>query len=126
MCMTDGDPAEWHREEYRKARKAHKCGECCRTIEPGERYEFVCGSWEGHIETHRTCWHCLAAREWLSKVCNGWLYGMVREDLHEHYLEGYNPRWLSIACSGMRKQWRRPDGSMWRPMTLPKNLPVGV
>jgi hypothetical protein len=60
------------------------------------------------------------------KVCNGWVHHDLWGELVEHRHEGYNPRWLSVAIAGMDKKWRKPDGTLWRPLKLPKNLPTGV
>lgn len=125
MCMIDGgERYDVLSQERRRARKAHRCGECFRDIAPGETYEYATGLIDGTWNTHRTCLHCVAARAWLAKVCGGWMYEGVAEDLQEHIDHGYNPRWLNLAVSGIRKKWRAPDGSMRRPMSLPKNLPV--
>ncbi|MEX0741486.1 MAG: hypothetical protein WD079_01730 [Phycisphaeraceae bacterium] len=107
------------------ARKVHRCGECHRDIQPGEQYERTVGLWEGELETHKTCLHCVAVREWLSQVCNGWVYGAVGEDLCEHFREGYGI-WLARAYIGVRDKWRRRDGSLRAPMTLPDQLPTGA
>ena len=130
MCMIDNAEGSWARFDsgLRTARKRHQCCECHRSIEPGEQYEYASG-----LDTYdvcgwvhfKTCRHCIAAREWLTKVCGGWLYEGVLEDLDEHRIETqYNPRWLNIAVSGMRNRWRNKDGSMRRPMSLPKRLPI--
>ena len=127
MCMIDyGETADVFIAEQRKARKAHQCSECERMIEPGEQYSHSRWLYDGYWESSATCQHCNAAAKWLVKVCGGWLIGGLSEDLEEHRDEGYNRRWLSIALSGIRRKWRRPDGTPWRPMKLPKNLPVGV
>lgn len=51
-----------------KARKAHKCEECWRTIEPGETYHRTAGSWEGDFFTCVACAHCAALRKRVDKV----------------------------------------------------------
>ena len=124
MCYY-GEGPEFSSERTVTARKPHKCCECGRVIEVGEQYEYVTGVWEGDFCTFKTCRHCIAVRLWLRKVCNSFAYAGLYEDIYEHKQEGYSPRWLSIAASGIRKQWKKADGSLWRPMSLPKNLPVG-
>jgi hypothetical protein len=108
-----------------RARKPHKCGECLRTIEPGEIYEKTVGIHEGDFDTYITCEQCVSVRDWLQKVCGGWIYSMVEEDIAEHFREGYGI-WLGRAAVSMRRKWRRRDGSLMGPMTLPEKLPVGV
>jgi hypothetical protein len=45
------------------ARKPHRCCECCRTIEVGERYHRVDGIWEGTADSFATCDRCERTRE---------------------------------------------------------------
>src|SRR5690554_6021028 len=97
MCMIDhNEMVEVLSDTKPVARKVHRCGECQREIQPGEQYEKIVGIFEGQMDTYKTCLHCVAVREWLSQVCGGWLYGMVGEDLLEHYREGYG-MWLARA-----------------------------
>lgn len=127
MCMIDGaEPCEVYEQTSRRARIEHHCAECARLISPGEQYEVATMLYEGRWDTYKTCRHCIAVREWLVIVCNGFCHHGVQDDLLEHAFEGYNPRFLNIAVGGMRKGWRKPDGTLRREMSLPKNLPVGV
>lgn len=116
MCMADdGEGSDFLAEAMRRARKAHECYECGRTVSPGERYEHVTARWTGddRISTVRTCSHCLAARRWLSVMCNGWLYGGVAEDLAEHAGEGHGQDpWLAAYRAGMSRRWRRRDRTL--------------
>lgn len=68
------------------ARKDHRCGECGRTIKPGERYERFRGVFEGAF-THKTCEQCLDARAWIVNTCGGYVFGQVFEELEEHWVE---------------------------------------
>jgi hypothetical protein len=44
MCMAYEDSyCEFFQDRAPVARKRHKCGECFRMIEPGERYRYVSG-----------------------------------------------------------------------------------
>ena len=45
-----------------KARKPHKCTECGQIIEPGIKYEYVTGIWDGDSHTYKTCPDCLSLR----------------------------------------------------------------
>ncbi len=62
MCFTDFDGPSVFRASRHRARKPHKCTECGRTIEPGERYQIAWGVWNGQPETFRTCRECLRDR----------------------------------------------------------------
>lgn len=62
MCF-DGEKPEACHIETRKARKAHKCCECARVIEPGETYQHVWGVWDREMFVYETCMKCKAARD---------------------------------------------------------------
>lgn len=119
MCMIDGAERYYpETDEWRTARKEHRCGECNRTIRRGERHHVGGGAMEGDWYTHRTCAHCATVREWLRAECSGWVYEAVAEDLLEHFREGMGI-WLGRAVVGMRRQWRRRDGTAMPVMALP-------
>ena len=48
--------------DERKARKAHKCCECHGTIQPGEKYHFHHGVWDGEASDFKVCADCEALR----------------------------------------------------------------
>jgi len=54
----DGDAPEFFVEYNRKARKQHKCCECGRIIERGQKYLLSVGKWEGALDTFKTCFVC--------------------------------------------------------------------
>ena len=133
MCMIDGADSSyrvWNRKVV-KARKAHKCDECGRDIQPGSFYEFVTGLGdEGHWDTWHTCDHCRVACEWLAENCGGFLHSAVREDIEEHVDEYYEhsrmARGLQRIAVGMRRGWKIGYGpAKGRPMPLPK-LPMSI
>jgi len=55
--MYENTP-EIYREEYRKARKIHKCCECKKDINPGQEYKYAVGKWEGEFNYYRWCLEC--------------------------------------------------------------------
>ena len=124
MCMAEGADSwpRFYTAHHRKARKQHECHECNRRIDIGETYERASLECEGSVYSFNTCRQCVAARAWIEAVCGTFLHQGVLEDLKEHIEEGYNPRWLNIAVSGMQRKWRDKNGKLWRPMSLPKNL----
>ena len=85
-CATinqcDSYDGSWgfYRKSTVKARKLHRCQECRRLIFPGEKYEYVVGSWEGEFEPHKTCTDCVSVRDELFET---YYYGGIREGLHE-------------------------------------------
>lgn len=114
MCMIDdAERMEFCRQQERTARKAHRCQECNRTIQLGERYEAMAGKCDGELWTQATCTHCLAAREWLVKHCDGWVWGAVGEELSEHFTdEGYRVDRLGRLVVGMRRKWSGFSGGL--------------
>jgi hypothetical protein len=118
MCMVDyGDGWKVFRAEQRTARKEYRCYECNRVIEPGERYEFATGiTNDGYDKwsVMHTCAHCQAGPcRWLNRVCGGYLYGGVYEDLDEHRFEpDVRDMALYRALIGMKRKWRKRDGTL--------------
>jgi len=105
-----------------KARKTHMCCECLRTIERGETYEQVSSLYDGRWSRFKTCKHCLIAREFLEVECDSYTARDVLEELREHYSEEliYRTMWLARAIIGMRRGWKKADGTL---MSLPKEYP---
>jgi hypothetical protein len=114
MCMIEfGDgPVTMLSQADPVARKPHKCNECGRQIEIRERYHVDRFVWEGKLETHKTCAHCVVARNWLNDECGGWIYGEVLNDFREHVAYGGYPMAVARIAIGMRWQWRSPAGRL--------------
>lgn len=74
-------------DEWRKAKKQHKCGECYRIIQPGEKYKYEVNKYDD-IDTFKTCIDCMSVRDTL--FCS-WLYGKIWEEVREEILEGNIP-----------------------------------
>jgi hypothetical protein len=75
-CYTD-----FFHAEFRTAKKPHKCSECEKEIDKGERYQYACGKTEGDFWSFRTCLICDEIRAAFS--CEGVMYGgMFWEDMH--------------------------------------------
>lgn len=117
MCMIDdGDGCvTMIRDGVHTARKQHKCAECRRNIEPGERYMYEFFRFDGKQTAHKTCAHCRVARGWLNDECGGFLYGQIEEDMQDH---AYSHGWaVARMYVGMKTYWRRRDGSL-RPIPV--------
>jgi hypothetical protein len=114
MCMVDDSDGrvEVLREFWRVARVAHKCAECRRRIEPGERYLSHCFKFDGEFTQHKFCEHCDVVRRWLQDECGGFLYRGVEEDLREHATSGWYGRGVMRLAVGMDWFWRAPSGRM--------------
>lgn len=115
MCMIDdAEPWEFFHEQRRKAAKEHRCGECGRTIAPGEQYRYCVGKLDDFC-VMRQCLHCQEVARWLSVACNGYLFHAVQEDLFEH-ITGHESylRTAPLTRLGrwMRADWRDRNGDL--------------
>lgn len=121
MCRIDDcEMVELLQSASRRARKAHKCGECFRTIQIGETYHYEFGILEGYANTFRTCLHCMVPRKWLQENCGGFVYEQVGEEIAEHaqeYPALASP--LKAIAEAMRAKWAFPGG----PMPFPEMPP---
>lgn len=84
-CYCDYEYPEFFSSYIQTARKEHRCGECGCTIQPGEKYEYVCGKWDGCVSVEKTCERCYDLRKWVSNniPCFCWAYGNVYDDARE-------------------------------------------
>ena len=79
----DYECPEFHRATIVKARKEHICCECGEIINPGQKYEYVVGKYDGAIFQCHTCIVCMRIRNGLFR--KGYLYGGLSEMLFECY-----------------------------------------
>jgi hypothetical protein len=120
MCMfDDADPNDWYSEEWRKARKPHKCCECGREIAVGEKYlRASCGG-NGSVNTYKQCAHCTEAGKLLLRKCSGYVFGLIGKDLAEH-VDAIYP-WSGQAARlvvGIRRRWKNFAGSALLPVPV--------
>lgn len=127
MCMIDSaEHNSFYNETWRRARKEHLCEECRRTIAPGENYLRIAIGTDGSASSYSHCIHCHAAASWLVKHCDGFLFGSVEDDLFEHWGEHYDGDrlFLGRAIVGLRRKWRRRDGTLMQPMPVLSEVPT--
>jgi len=121
MCLVDeGEGWDFYRDEWRRCAKPFLCYECSRDVERGERYFYAAGvlAGESRWDVYKLCEQCRAiACQWLMGQCGGWLYGGVWEDLDGHRGEIVGDLDLGRALVGMRRKWRKRDGSL---MAVPR------
>jgi hypothetical protein len=86
MCRVDfdGERPSVYSTARPVARKAYACGECGRTIAPGERYVREFQVFDGDPLTFFRCAHCDVGAGWLVRTCAGYIFGEILEDLEEH------------------------------------------
>lgn len=75
------------------AKKEHKCCECKRAIEPGEKYRNECLKFEGKLERWKTCLDCLSVRR---EIFCSFYFGCLWDDLETELFE--NDGTLSEEC----------------------------
>lgn len=85
VCYCDYDPPEFSSRRICVARKAHKCTECRGPIQPGEKYEYVAGRWEGEFCDFHTCERCVDLRQWVMNnvPCFCWAHGDMTQNATE-------------------------------------------
>lgn len=106
MCMVeDADFATMFADSVVTARKQHKCSECFRVIEPGEKYRKYFGKGVDGTFHGKTCIHCEVLMEWLQQNCGGYLFEGVLEDFQEHASD-YQRMDLWRLTAMARNQWR--------------------
>lgn len=117
MCMDFDEHATVLHSRQQTARKPHRCGECGRIIQPGERYTDERLVWDSTARTLKTCPHCIVARDYLGRECSGWVYTAVEEDISSHYsgdlANDANTRELRLLVKGLAANWTRADGRLW-------------
>lgn len=104
----------------RRARKAHQCEECNRTIREGERYERYAGVWEGSFSTFVSCGHCAQVRTLISNIdIDFWegAFGGVGEwfaqQLWREYIKTFEEGLKFLRLSRQfGSRWTRADGSL--------------
>lgn len=80
MCSCgDYSQPSVYRLVVRTARKRHCCTECRGLIEPGSRYQYSCGVWDGEWASHKTCLDCVQA----TKHLECFAHTALREELVE-------------------------------------------
>ena len=125
MCWAnEGEPWRVYRWTMRTARKPHQCYDCRRTIAAGERYHYAVGLPDDRPrrwEVMKLCAHCDAASEWLTVMCNGWLYGGIGMELREHWDEEYLLRSPGLArlVLGAERRWQRTKWATAGLMDIP-------
>ncbi|KAB2918507.1 MAG: hypothetical protein F9K29_08040 [Hyphomicrobiaceae bacterium] len=84
-CCPDLDGPSVFDERLVKAKKAHKCTECCGVILPGEMYLKTWGIWEGEAHTFKRCADCIDLVKWAEAhvPCICWLYGETHSNIRD-------------------------------------------
>jgi hypothetical protein len=92
---ADGAWRVYEETPVKAARKEHRCDDCNRKIQVGEPYLRAFGLYDGAFNL-KHCQQCTAAIEWLNRICGGWLWNAVAEDLADHWQEHVEFRTLAL------------------------------
>lgn len=87
-CYCDYEQPTFFRESQPRAKVRHRCGECSRVIQPGERYNKITGKWDGEFRSYARCAHCeavAAALRVLPCFCD--YYGGLWETVGDGWLD---------------------------------------
>ena len=103
------------------ARKEHRCGECDRSIQLGEKYRNEVTIYDGRFDINKTCIDCDSVREHL--VCSfylGEVWSLVEENLSEY---GKDQPWAAIGrltpaarervCKIIEYAWEDQEDEGW-------------
>jgi hypothetical protein len=111
MCMYDyADEPFFYNVEHRRAKKAHNCCECARSISIGEKYYYVSGKWVDHIGCYKTCSHCKVVQDYLTEQCGGFLHEGTLDDFEDHVPFGKLSKWRALF--NMRRNWTNKKGKL--------------
>lgn len=125
MCLWVDEPSEVLRCSQPIARKSHTCGECRRTIDPGEKYHYWACLEEGTFVEYKMCLHCRASivvGEQVSGCDSGWYWheiwnpdeemGFIANVLaDEHELVPTDRAEIEDLVTAAAKGWRE-DGTL--------------
>lgn len=86
MCDCDCEYPEFFIDKWVKARKAHRCGECRRTIKAADTYYRVTGKWDGEVNSFVQCGRCFNVKKALEARYKDCCvpFGCVVEHLRYH------------------------------------------
>ncbi|UGL61934.1 hypothetical protein SEA_EASTWEST_51 [Arthrobacter phage EastWest] len=98
----------------RTAAKQHRCEECWRTIEQGEKYTRSAGVWEGDFWTLKACAQCDRLRWLIARVDGDFyesMFGGVHAWVGEDFWNEIDASWLvrlhmRRLCMLFMRQWR--------------------
>lgn len=87
----------------RKARKKHRCCECGVTINPGDRYQYSSGIWDGEPDSYKQCQTCYQVFEWAAGQAEYNdevpLFGSLRDWLVDLQVSGQSKEdWLNYIA----------------------------
>lgn len=125
MCFDSDDYWDCMTVTTSKARKPHRCSDCCEPIEAGQFYKLTTGKFDGDWTKHKSCGQCELAR-WLIHVqeladgCRwgeSWCMVEVREAARE-----YEINWPSVDEGQRFLLWKQRRDELERELLTEKML----
>ena len=96
-----------------KARKPHRCCECCGIIQPGEHYWNHHGVWDGQGSTFKVCADCETLKEELDKKITDFYEKIVFQGLIEYVFDGHNKDDITRLMDIRRKRGAPLSPRLW-------------
>src|SRR5579859_3761018 len=113
----------------RRARKGHRCDECGRKIEPGEKYRFwtsVGGELDGFL-TMKMCSHCWATIDVGAEIAGcprNWYWeqvfdldpddgGFIGDIIANHDLTRRQTAFMRLLAYRGKRHWHAPNGDLY-------------
>src|ERR1700679_2736602 len=93
---------------YRKARKPHKCCECGKVINPGEKYEHYWGKFDGDTAAIDTCIICAEIADAFycdGRIFNGELWCRMHDVMGELTTSCFDKLQTPAAKEELRRRW---------------------
>lgn len=127
MCLYVDEPSEVLSETQPVARTEHKCDECRRMIQPGEKYLRWAVLEEGEFRIYKRCAHCEAIMDIgvaLTKCPKVWFWGEVLSMDEEmgfvgnilndegHHLGPKDVRRYRRLVDNAKQGWRNKSGRL--------------
>lgn len=98
-------------ESFPRARKAHECDLCLRTITPGEIYARQFSVDGRGVWTFKDCRHCRLLDREIDCQRLSYYYGYDYDTVNEWEPETIHDARLKI---GWRRKWRHRDGTLYQ------------
>lgn len=111
----DGHAVKCLCDKWQKAKKQHRCCECYRTIQPGEKYKIEVNKYDDGLDSFKTCIDCMSVRS--AMFCD-FLYGEIWEAVGEQIRDDGIPESCLARitkparekiCAMIEEQWDEED-----------------
>ena len=107
-CECDSPYPQFCSNRIVKARKIHRCGECCNEIKIDEKYEYTAGVWDREFQVFKTCLDCHDVKNYLDRneheicenlyeyICNSGIVHLNKNRETQIVIKTINDKYLGI------------------------------